>query len=170
MTLTATLTVKVAANLASALDLATPVSALNKTYSTALTSGTTAGKADRIWHDQRTLSASATEDLDLAGSLTDALGGSAVFAKIKGIVVAAAAGNTNNVLVGGVSAGLSTFLSPAATGIITLRPGAVFAVFAGVADSTAYAVTATTADLLHIANSTSGSSVTYDVIVIGTSA
>ena len=170
MTLTATMSVRIAADLVSALDLSSPVSALNRTYSAALTSGTTVGKADRIWHDQRTLLASATEDLDLSGSLTDALGGSAVFAKIKGIIVAAAAGNTNNVLVGGVSAGLSTFLSPAATGIITLRPGAVFAVIAGAADSTAYAVTATTADLLHVANSTSGSSVTYDVIVVGTSA
>lgn len=170
MTLTATMSVRVAADLVSALDLASPVAALNKTYSAALTSGTTAGKADRIWHDQRTLSASAAEDLDLAGSLTDALGGSAVFARIKGIIVSAAAGNTNNVLVGGVSAGLSTFLSPAATGIITLRPGAVFAVLAGIADTTAYAVTATTADLLHIANSAGSTSVTYDVIVVGCSA
>ena len=41
---------------------------------------------------------------------------------------------------------------------------------AGQADSAGYAVTATTADLLHVANSSSGTSVTYDVIVIGTSA
>ena len=170
MTLAATMTVKVAADLVSALDLASPAAALNRSYSAALTSGTGAGKADRIWHDQRTLAASASEDLDLAGSLVDALGGSAVFAKIKGIIVHAAAGNINNVLVGGVSGGLSTFLSPAATGIITLRPDATLAVIAGAADATAYVVTATTADLLHIANSSSGTPVTYDVIIIGTSA
>lgn len=170
MTLNATLAVKVAADLVTALDLANPAVSLSRGYSASLITGTGAGKADRIWHDQRTLAASATEDLDLSGALTDALGGSAVFAKIKGIVVAAAAGNVNNVLVGGVTNGLSTFLSPAATGIITLRPGAVFALFAGAADATGYAVTAATADLLHVANSGSGTPVTYDVIVIGTSA
>ena len=53
---------------------------------------------------------------------------------------------------------------------MVVRPGATFAVFAGQADSAGYAVTATTADLLHVANSSSGTSVTYDVIVIGTSA
>ena len=156
----------------SALPTVVPLvsAALNRTYSTALTNGTGAGNADKIWHDQRTLAASATEDLDLAGSLTDALGNAVVFARIKGIIVFAAAANTNDVLVGGVAAGLSTIIQPQTTGLVVVRPGAVFAVMAGVADSTGYAVTATTADLLHVANSTSGTPVTYDIIVVGTSA
>jgi hypothetical protein len=170
MTLISKASLSISANLTSALDLVTASAPLLKTYETALQSGTGAGQADRVFSDTRTLAASASEDLDLAGVLTDAFGAAITFVKIKALIVSAAAANTNNVLVGGVSAGLSTIITPAATGIVVVRPGATFAVFAGAADSTGYAVTATTADLLHIANSTSGSSVTYDIVIIGTSA
>lgn len=170
MPLTSKISLSVSANLVKALDLVTGSVPLLKEYSTLLQTGTGVGLADKVFHDTRTLVASATEDLDLAGSLLDAFGDAFTPAKIKALIVSAAAGNTNNVLVGGVSAGLSTILTPAATGIAVVRPGATFAVFAGAADSTAYAVTATTADLLHIANSSSGTPVTYDVIIIGTSA
>lgn len=170
MTLSSRLAVNISADYTKALDLSSARVPLLKEYATILATGTGAGQADRVWHDQRTLSASATEDLDLAGSLTDAFGDAVTFAKIKALIVSAAAGNTNNVLVGGVAAGLSTIIQPQTTGLVVVRPGATFAVIAGVADSTGYAVTATTADLLHLANSSSGTSVTYDVIIIGTSA
>ena len=167
MPLVTRLNLSVDANYTAALDLALGSVPLLKSYATTLQSGAGAGQADKIFHDQRTLAASATEDLDLAGSLTDAFGAACTFARLKALIVHAAAANTNNVLVGGVSAGLSTILTPAATGIAIVRPDATFAVFAGVADATGYVVTATTADLLHIANSSSGTSVTYDVIMIG---
>jgi len=57
-----------------------------------------------------------------------------------------------------------------ATHTLTLRPGAFVAVGTGAADATGYAVTATTADLLKIANSGAGTSVTYDIHIIGASA
>ena len=139
-------------------------------YRTLLQSGVAAGQADKMFSDTRTLTASSTEDLDLAGVLTDAFGAVITFARIKALIVSAAAANTNNVLLGGVANGWATFLSPAATGIITLRPGATVAMFAGVADATGYAVTAATADLLHVANSAAGTSVTYDIYIIGASA
>jgi hypothetical protein len=170
MSLTSRLALSVRADYTSVLDLATGVVPLLKTYETVLQTGTGAGQADKVFHDTRTLTASSTEDLDLAGVLTDAFGSVLTFVKIKALIISAAAANTNNVLVGGVAAGLSSIIVPQATGIVTVRPGAVFAVFAGAADSTGYAVTATTADLLHVANSAAGTSVTYDVIVIGTSA
>lgn len=170
MSLVTRLGLTVDAKYTTALDLATGTVPLLKAYETILQTGTGAGQADKIFHDQRTLAASATEDLDLAGSLTDAFGAAVTFAKIKALIISAAAGNTNNVLVGGVANGLATVITPAASGIVVVRPGATFAVFAGVADSTGYAVTAATADLLHMANSAAGTSVTYDVIVIGTSA
>ncbi|MDQ5917570.1 MAG: hypothetical protein QG660_681, partial [Pseudomonadota bacterium] len=46
--------------------------ALSKTEIT-LTPGTSSGNADLIFMDTRTLAASATENLDLAGSLVDPL-------------------------------------------------------------------------------------------------
>lgn len=133
-----------------------------------LSSGTGAGKADKVFHDQRTLAASATEDLDLAGVLTDAFGAVITFAKIKGLYISAAAANVNNVIVGAGTTPWVTLLN--STGTITLRPGASFGAMAGVADATAYAVTATTADILKIANSGAGTSVVYDIVIVGTSA
>lgn len=152
-----------------ALDLTTAVDSLDFFRGVHLESGTAAGKADKVFHDQRTLAASASEDLDLAGVLTDAYGAAITFAKVKFIAVSAAAGNTNNVLVGAASATQFVGLLNAA-GVITLRPGATFAAMSGVLDATGMAVTAGTGDLLKVANSSSGSSVTYDIVIVGTSA
>ncbi|GHA28678.1 hypothetical protein GCM10010372_30590 [Streptomyces tauricus] len=135
-----------------------------------LGSGSGAGNADRLFSDRRTLAASASEDLDLAGTaLIDAFGAQVTFARVKGLVIAAAAGNTNNLLVGASSGNQwATLLN--STGVVTLRPGAFLAVGTGDADPTGYAVTASTGDLLKIANSAAGTSVTYDIHIIGASA
>ena len=171
MALTSRFGLDIQANYSSALDLVTAQANMLKSYSAVLATGTGAGQADKIFSDTRTLAASASEDLDLIGTtLLDAFGAVVTFTKIKALIVSAAAANTNNVLVGGVASGLSTILVPAATGIMTVRPGATFAVFAGQADATGYGVTATTADLLHIANSAGSTSVTFDIIIVGTSA
>lgn len=133
-----------------------------------LTSGTAAGQADRVFHDRRTLAASATEDLDLAGVLLDAFGAAITFVRIKGLFISAAAANSNNVVVGAATSAWATLLS--ATGTLTLRPGASIGAMAGPADATAYAVTGGTGDLLKVANSGAGSTVTYDVVIVGASA
>lgn len=132
----------------------------------ALANGTTTGKADRIFSDQRTLAASAAENLDLAGSLTNALGEAVVFAKIKAIYVRAADGNTNNVVVGNVANG---FVGPfgAATESVAIPPGGAFL---AAAPKAGWPVTANTADLIKIANSGAGSAVIFDLVIVGTSA
>lgn len=170
MPLTSRVAVTVDANYTKALDLSTGSVPLLKDYTKIFQTGTGAGQADLVFHDTRTLAASGTEDLDLAGVLVDAYGVALTFVRLKFIIVAAADANTNNVLVGGVTNGVASFLSPAATGITTLRPGAFVAWACGAADVTGYAVTAATADLLHIANSAAGTGVTYDVIIGGCSA
>lgn len=142
---------------------------INAFRDVSLASGTAAGQADRVWSDTRTLAASANEDLDLAGALADAFAVAAVFVRVKGIYIAAAAANTNNVVIGAAASNpWATLLS--ATGTVTLRPGAALLVVAGSADATGYAVTAGTGDLLRITNSAAGTSVTYDIVVIGASA
>jgi hypothetical protein len=149
-------------------DLSSPVDVLLKQYGVHLESGAGAGMADRVFHDQRTLAASATETLDLAGSLTDAFGATQAFARVKAIIVKAAAANTNNVIIGAnASADFVGLLN--AAGTITLRPGMAFAAFVGSADATGMVVTATTADLIKVANSAGSTSVTYDVIIVGNS-
>jgi hypothetical protein len=134
-----------------------------------LGSGTGAGNADRLFSDHRTLAASATEDLDLAGALTDAFGATVTFARIKGLVIAASQENTNNVVLGAAASNAwATLLN--STGTITLRPGAFMAVGTGEADAIAYAVTASTADQLKVANSGAGTPVTYEIHLLGASA
>ncbi|MET8765473.1 hypothetical protein [Streptomyces sp. NPDC004658] len=134
-----------------------------------LASGTGAGKADKAYTARRTIAANGTDDLDLAGVLTDAFGNTITYAKVKGLVIAAAAANTNNVVIGNAaSSAWATLLN--ATGTLTLRPGAVFAAIAGSVDATAYSVTASTGDVLRLANSGGGSTVTYDICIVGTSA
>lgn len=163
------LAVSAYAELTQALDLGTGRAAQSLSRSVSLASGTGAGQADRVFSDRRTLAASATEDLDLAGVLLDAFGSAITFARVKGLIIAAAAANTNNVVVGAASGSPWAALLNA-TGTLTLRPGAFVAVGTGVADPTGYAVTATTADLLKVANSGAGTPVTYDIHIIGASA
>lgn len=131
-----------------------------------ITNGTSTDNANMIWLDTRTITASGTDDLDLAGVLTNAFGATITFTRIKGIIISAASGNTNNVVVGGdATAALINWVG-AANDVINVRPGGTFMLMAP--DATSYAVTATTGDILQIANSSSGTSVTYDIILIGT--
>lgn len=175
MTLAARLIARVEAthtDTAPAVDLGASTAAstyVNQKKDVSLVDGTAAGQGDLMWSDQRTLSASASEDLDLAGVLTDAFGATVTFVRVKGIYVAAAAANTNNVVVGAASSNAWATLLNAA-GTVTLRPGGAFLAVAGVADATGWAVTAGTGDLLKVANSAGSSSVTYDIVVIGASA
>lgn len=169
MALTSSISVSANADLTAALDLAVGDVPLAVRNALQLSTGTAAGQADKVFHDRRTLAASAAEDLDLAGVLTDAFGAAITFARIKGLYISAAAANTNNVVVGNAASnGWATLLS--ATGTLTLRPGAFVGVGTGVADAVCYSVTAATADLLHVANSGAGTSVQYDVVIIGASA
>jgi len=165
--LTAKLTTDLVATLTNALDLSTVTDPLDFKSTISLSSGTGANQADMLWHDTRTLSASATEDLDLAGVLTNAFGTTQTFARIKVVMVTAASGNTNNVNVTRpASNGVPLFL--AASDGIPVRPGGLFLWVAP--DATAVAVTAGTGDLLTFTNSAGSTSVTYSVAIIGASA
>lgn len=169
MGLRSSLSIAASAQLTGSLDLTTVSAPISFSRSVSLGSGTGVGQADRLFSDRRTLAASATEDLDLAGSLTDALGATVTLARVKGIMISAAPGNTNNVVVGGSSSNTWATLFNA-TGTLTLRPGASVALVAGVSDAVGYAVTGGTGDLLKVANSGGSTAVTYDIVIVGASA
>lgn len=168
MALTTNIKVDVNALLTGAADLAQITAPHSLSLSKSLVSGVSANQADLVWGDTRTIAASGTDDLDLAGVLVGALGTVVTFARVKAILVTADAGNTNNVVIGGAAA--TQFVGPfgAATHTIALQPGNGFMVTA--TGATAWPVTAASADLLRIANSGSGTSVTYNILVIGASA
>lgn len=130
--------------------------------------GTGAGQADLLWTDRRTILASQNDDLDLAGTFTDIYGQAVVFARVKAILVVADAGNANNVVIG--NAASNQFLGPfgAAAHTYSVKPGDAFS---GTAlGATAWPVTAGSADILRIANSGAGTSVIYDIALLGASA
>lgn len=167
MALETNLLVKLDANLTSALDLVTAAAPLAISNRTRLASGTGLAAADMQWSDTRTLAASATEDLDLAGSLTGPIGGTLTFARIKLLYVTAAAGNTNDVNVTRPATnGVPLFL--AASDGIPVKPGGGFLLVAP--NAAGVVVTAGTGDLLTFTNSAGSTSVTYSVVIIGASA
>ncbi len=149
-------------------DLAVASSALNFVTGFSLSDGTGANQADKIYSDTDTLGASATRDIDLAGALTDILGLALTFVKVKGIFLAAAAGNVNNVVLGAAAA--TQFVGPfgAATHTAYAAPGGFIAF--GRPDAAGWPVGAGASDLLRVANGGAGTSVTYNIVIIGTSA
>jgi hypothetical protein len=166
MALTASIQAKINASHTNVLDLGTATFPLSLLQSLSLSDGTGASQADRIFSDTRTIAASGSENLDLAGSLTNAYG-TVTFARIKAILIVADSGNTNDVnFTRPSSNGVPLFL--AASDGIPIRPGGMF--LWACSDATGIAVTASTGDLLTLANSSSGSSVTYSIVIIGASA
>lgn len=169
MSLASTIKLTLNGTLTLAKDLGTDVSPTSLSSSATLTTGTGAGQADKIFADTRTLAASGTEDLDLAGVLLDSWGNAITFARVKALVVVAAAGNTNSVQVTRpASIGWPVFM--AAGDGVSLRPGETLALFTGVADAIGHVVTAGTGDTLTVTNSAGTTGVTYDIVVIGCSA
>lgn len=150
------------------LDLTYAQAVLAYAKSGSLVTGTGANQADRIFSDQRTIAASGTDDLDLNGTaLQDNLGVNLALARIKLIAVYAAAANTNVLVMGGGTNPVTTILG-GTTPTLNIRPGGMFLLTAP--DATGFAVTAATADILRFTNGGAGTSVTYDVVIIGASA
>ena len=143
--------------------------ALSLSQSSAFTTGVGAGQVDKIFADTRTITASSNDDLDLAGVLIDALGSVITFARVKALVIRAAATNVNNVVVGGAAANPVTTILGGTTPTLTIRPGGSL-VLVSPTDAIGYVITAATADILRITNGGAGSSVVYDIVVIGASA
>lgn len=146
-------------------DLAIPSINVKISDVVSFKSGTDAvTKADVLWSDTRTLAASASESLDLRGSLVDAFGASVNPAEIVAIYVKAKSTNTNDVVIG--NAASNGFAGPlSATGTLTLKAGE----FVLLSSQAGWAVTAGTGDLLKVANSAAGTSVTYSIMIIGRS-
>jgi hypothetical protein len=168
MALYTTIQVGVNALLSGSSDLGATSTPQNLSYAKTLTSGTATGQADLVWGDLNTLAASTNTDIDLAGSLTGPLGGTVTFARVKCIMITADEGNTNNVILG--AAATNAFVGPfgAATHTIAVQPGGSVTLTAP--GTTGWPVTAATADLLRVANSGAGSTVTYKILIVGASA
>jgi len=164
-TLKTVLQIILAATYVKDLDISDPVDRLAKTYEMALASGDGDDEADKIFHDTRSLNASASEDLDLAGLLVDAFGATLNFAVIKAMVF-----KNNNTLstlsIGGAAATQFKNWVGDVTDVVNVPPGGLFVLTAPAAG---FAVGAGTFDLLKVAFGAGGNG-TYDIILVGVGA
>lgn len=161
---TAEISVGINATLTGTNDLGAPKQRVDIAKLLQISPGTDAiNKADILFSDTRTLAASANEDLDLRGVLTDAFGATVNAAEVVALYIAAAPGNTNNVNVSRPAS--NGFAGPflAASDGVSIKPGE-FALFVS---QTGWAVSAGNGDLLNIANSAGSTGVDYDILVIG---
>ncbi len=148
-------------------DLGQPDFTVPKPPEMVLNNGTGNNQADELFTDKRTLAASATESLDLAGVLLNAFGVAITFVKIRGIYIKALAANTNDVQVKG--AAVNGFIGPfnALADQVNIPPGGAWQIAAPVLG---WAVTAGTGDLLDVTNGAGGTSVDYEVEIVGATA
>ena len=164
MALTTSISIAISASYRLALDLVTKAADLTKTIALALENGTGLNQADVIFCDSR--STSGTDSLDMSGGgLLDNLGNAWAPARIKGILVVAAAANVGNVLLRRPASNGVPFLS-AAGDEIPIHPGGAGFIWAP--SAAGYPITAGTGDLIDIV--ASAGTVAYDIYLIGASA
>lgn len=136
-------------------------------YKQGLSDGTALSEADKIWHDQRTLSSAASETLDLS-ALTQTLFGSTVtidLAKVKCIFVKNNSINTGGELLIGDAAS-NAFEAPFANtagGLVEVGPNSPL-LLANLLDGWSVGSDVN----LKIAN-TGSADITYDIVIVGTS-
>ena len=136
--------------------------------------GTAANQADILFVDERIVASASNDDLDLAGVLSNAFGATITAAEIVAIAVinkpkaTSAAANTTNLTVGAGSNPVVGYLGGTTPTVGPIRPGGVFLLASPDAAGIA-AVTASTGDILRIANS-SGAAATYQILILARSA
>lgn len=164
MSVNARIIVDVAGTLYGSNDLGSPAMPFALAETMSFTAGSGNGQANIVFSDNRSIAASSNDDLDLSGVLSAVFGGTIAFTAIRAIIIRAAAGNTNNVVVGNATS--NQFLGPlgAAAHTIAIRPGDELVM---TARNAGWTVTAGTGDILRIANSGSGTPVVYDIIILG---
>ena len=150
-----------------ALDLSTLVDSSRLEVLSAFSTGSSAGEADQLWHDSRTIGAASNDDLDLT-DLTQTVHGQSVslgFASIKAILIQ----NTST------TAGDKLVLDSSVTnGVLTPFNGSASSKLEIPADSPlllvnrldGWTVTAGTGDLLRISNP-GAESIDYKIVILG---
>lgn len=154
--------VKLAAKLSGAVDLSTTHQDIDYSKIVDLANGTGADQANQVFVDTRTLASAANETLDLSGSLTNAIGESVTFTKLKAIIVKNK-GTTDLTIGNAASNQFASFLGGATQTLIVPAGGILVLTAPG---ANGLAVTAGTGDQLKFTNG-SGASLDYDLILIG---
>ena len=147
------------------LDLSTAHDKATLSYTDSLTDGTSADQCKMVWHDQGTIASGGSAAIDVAGSLTDAFGNSAVFTKIKGIMLLnkGVASGSSFTETSGENIITSTSTLTSASHAAPLEPGGVMLFTSPKVGGT---VTASSADTITLSRAGS-STVTYQIVIWG---
>jgi len=130
-----------------------------------LADGTADNQADLFFADRRTLTAT-SEDLDLAGSLTDAKGNTLTFVEIVAILIHNRSTTaTEKLAVGGAAANQFINWVANSSDIVNIGPDGILLLWSPV---DGYGVTAGTGDLLKI--DAGSDTIIYDILLVGRSA
>ncbi|KKN45138.1 hypothetical protein LCGC14_0685910 [marine sediment metagenome] len=147
-------------------DLSTPADVMTRAFSDTLQNGVVIDTADLVYHDSGSL-ASAAVDIDVAGGISDEFGNVITMVKVKAFLVINTSTTAGYILeVGGDANAVPLF--GAVADFTFVNPGGM--VFWWDPSLAGYAVTGGTGDILQISSVTAAQTVTYDVVIIGTSA
>jgi hypothetical protein len=136
--------------------------------------GTGANQADKVYVAERTVASNTNDDIDLTGSLSDALGATITAAELAALLIYnkpldPAADNTTNLTIGAGSNPMLGFLGGTTPTIGPIRPGC-FMLLGGVANAGGFgAISAGVGDILRVANS-AGAQAKYQIGVVARSA
>ena len=161
--LTATVRASIVATATKTRDTGTLTWPLNISDSLSLTTGNGANQVNEMFDDDRTLAASANEELDLSGTLTNAFGDTIAFTGVKALYIK----NNSSVDTLTVGDAAATPWEPffGATGeTLQIPPGGMLLLTAPSAGG--WPVTGGSADKLKITNGAGGST-TYRIIILG---
>ncbi|MBI1899747.1 MAG: hypothetical protein HYS13_01375 [Planctomycetia bacterium] len=140
-------------------------------FAAAIADGVGDSQADKLWHDSRSVGASASDDLDLTALVSTIFGSSVTinFAKVKAILIVNLSTTAGQVLrVGGAGAG-QAFAAPFASdaaGKVEVGPNSCLLLSH---QKDGWTVTPGTGDILRV-NNPNLAAVTYKIAIVGTSA
>lgn len=162
MALSSTLRIKLAASQTGSNDYGGPAFSPALEHVMNLANGVAADQADLLFVDQRSVAASSNDDIDLAGVLASAFGATITAAKMKALVLINApqtgAANLSSLTIGLSSAPFVGFLGGTTPTLGPIGPGG-FVVLGCPTLLGLGAITATTADILRIANGAGGTAI-----------
>jgi hypothetical protein len=149
-------------------DLGTATVSESLSYTQRITDGDAANKAEKVWGDTRSLAASTSEELDLAGGLTDGLGNTVTLNRLICLGIKASTANGSTITLGGSASNAWETWTADAGSTIKLRPGGSIALIGP--DATGYAIGAGATDLLQIGNDDTSATASYSIFVMGSEA
>ena len=151
--------------------LGTPTLDVPFRYSANIADGTAAGQADIFYGAVRTVADGANDDIDLAGSLSDAYGSTITAAELVALMLInrpETGANTTDLTLGGGTNPMIGFLGGTTPTVGPIKPGGVL--FLAATDAAGIGtVTAGTGDILRITNG-SGAANSYTIAMLARSA